>query len=148
MGDKTPDYPVVIRGSALGEFLYPEPAERRPGDIVRWWESRRLPFNFIVGGSGLIALGLGALASILPPNPHGLVFSWTPILVYGVLANVCYSLGPATELALEKIWGHRVLPAGPWLFRSGVMFSIGLTLVLPAILLTIGWILRVIGSIF
>jgi hypothetical protein len=147
-GDNTSEYPVPTGRSAVVNFLFPEPAERRPGAIVRWWESRRLPFNLIVGGSGLISLGLVALASSIPPNPHGFIFSWAPVVVYGVLANICFSLGPATELALEKLWGRRVLPTGPVLFRSGVMFSVGLTLVLPAILLTIGWILRVIGSIF
>jgi hypothetical protein len=148
MTDSTSEYPVPTGHSAIVDFLFPEAAERRPGAIVRWWEKRRLPFNLIVGSSGFISLGLAALASSLPPSPHGFIFSWAPIIVYGVLANICYTLGPVTELVLEKIWGRRVLPTGPVLFRSGVMFSVGLTLVLPAILLVIGWVLRVLGVIF
>lgn len=147
-GDSSSEYPVPAGHSALVDFLFPEAAERRPGAIVRWWEKRRLPYNLIVGGSGFTAMGLVALASSLPPNPHGFVFSWAPIIVYGVLANICYTLGPATELVLEKLWGRRVLPAGPVLFRSGVMFSVGLTLVIPMILIVIDWVLRVLGAVF
>lgn len=147
-GDGTSEYPVLTGHSALVDFLFPEPAERRPGAIIRWWEKRRLPYNLIVGGSGLISMGLYALAATIPPGPSGVIFAWAPIIAYGVLANVCYTLGPATELLLEKIWGRRVLPTGPVLFRSGLMFSVGLTLVLPTILLVIGLVLRVLGVIF
>jgi hypothetical protein len=140
MSGQDPRFPVPIGGTAVGDLLYPEPAERRPGAIVRWWERRRLPFNLIVGGSGLLTLGAATIFSVLPPQPPGIrVFPWVGVLIYGLLANVCYSLGPATEIAL---------PAGPTLFRNGLVFSVGLTLVLPMILFTIGWIIRIIGVAF
>ena len=72
---------------------------------------------------------------------------WLPILVFGVMANVCYLLGPTAELLIEKLWGPKVLPTGPTLFRMGLTFSVGLAL-FPALLTTIGWVLRIVFSIF
>ncbi len=36
----------------LTEFLFPAPARRSVSGIVRWWESRRLAYNVLVGGAG------------------------------------------------------------------------------------------------
>jgi hypothetical protein len=63
------------------------------------------------------------------------------IPVYGVLANVCYLLGPAAEITLLGVWGRSLLPPGPALFRMGLTFSVGLTL-LPVILAMIGYLVR------
>jgi hypothetical protein len=41
-----------------------------------------------------------------------------------------------------------MLPVGPVLFRQGVLFSVGLTFVLPTIILTIGAIAKMLGWIF
>jgi len=129
--------------SALGEFLYPVPAERRAGAIIRWWESRRLHFNLIVGGSGAISLGVIALFQSLPPLSQGFAFPLFGIGMYALLANFCYSLGPATEIVLEKMGRGRLLPTGPLLFRAGLTFTIGLTLVLPTILMAMGYVFRI-----
>jgi len=132
----------------LADFLYPVPAERRAGAIIRWWESRRIPFNLIVGGSGVVSLSFIALMSMLPPNAHGFTFPFIPIVAYAILANLCYSLGPAVEVSVEKLSGGSILPTGPLLLRAGLTFSVGLTLVLPMILVVIGWIVRVLGLAF
>jgi hypothetical protein len=139
------DSPVPPR--TIADFLYPVPAARRPGAIIRWWEARRIPFNLIVGASGVVSLGIISLISILPPSAHGFSIPFLAIVVYGVLANLCYSLGPTVELTVEKLSGGRVLPTGPLLLRAGLTFSVGLTLVLPVILVVIGWIVRVIGLV-
>lgn len=137
--------PIPVGDTALGDFLYPDPAERRPGAIIRWWERRRIPFNVIVGGSGLVTIGLASLFTLLPPQPPGIVaFPWVGVLAYGVLANLCYTLGPAAELLVDRLFGDRVLPIGPLLFRAGLTLSIGLTVVVPTILLTIAWVIRII----
>ena len=31
--------------------------------------------------------------------------------MFGVMANVCFLLGPAIEIALQKLWGEKLLPA-------------------------------------
>ena len=97
---------------------------------------------------GLVTLGIGAVLSSLRPSAQGFHFPLIPIVVYGVLANLCYSLGSATEISIEKLGGGKVLPTGPLLLRAGLTFSVGLTLVLPVILLVIGWIVRVLGVVF
>jgi hypothetical protein len=146
METDSPTEVMIPGGSALGSFLYSKPAERHAGAIIRWWEARRLPYNLILGGAGAVSLGVVALVAALPPGGGLIGLPLIPIAVYGVLANVCYSLGPAVELALEKVWGRRLLPAGPLLFRAGLTFAVGLTL-LPIILVTIGYLMRIIGVI-
>lgn len=72
---------------------------------------------------------------------------WQPIVAFGVLANVCYSLGPLVELSIQRLWGRTVLPVGPSLFRMGLTFSVGLAF-LPALIITILSIARVVALIF
>ena len=55
------------------------------------------------------------------------------VLAFGVMANVCYFLGPVAEIAFFRIWGRRALPTGPTLFRMGLTFSVGLAL-LPTLI--------------
>lgn len=137
--------------SALTEFLFPAPARRSVGAIVGWWESRRLKYNLIVGGAGVTSLAMMRVISLLPPGarplPHPfLEIVWRPVLVFAVLANVCYTLGAAVEVATSKLWGRQVLPVGPSLFRMGLTFSVGLAL-LPTLLMVFGWIIRIVSAI-
>ena len=132
--------------TALTEFLFPAPAPRRFGSILGWWEKRRLPFNLIVGSAGLVTLGVTQGLMWIFPGPMEWV-PWQPVVVYGALANVCYLFGPAVELAIEKLWGGRVLPTGPALFRMGLTFSVGLTL-FPALLFMIFAVVRVVLFLF
>lgn len=134
--------------SALTEFLFPAPARRTVGSIVGWWESRRLKYNAIVGGAGVLSVGISTVIAHLPPlhTDVGLLPPWQPIVVFGVLANVCYFLGPAVEVAVEKLWGRQVLPVGPSLFRMGLTFSVGLAF-LPTLLLLFHWIWRIVYAV-
>jgi hypothetical protein len=134
-------------GSALVDFLYPSPAPRTGWGILKWWEARRLKYNAIVGASGLVSLGAFRLLMALPPDPFHVVFTPLPILMFGVLANVCFLLGPSAELAIEKLSGGKILPTGPALFRMGLTFSVGLAL-LPTLLAGMSWILRVLSWVF
>ena len=63
-----------------------------------------------------------------------------------MLANVCYTFGWAIEAAAQRLWGDRCPPLGPALFRQGVAFSVGLTL-LPILLGSFAWVVKVIGFI-
>ena len=117
--------------SAFVHFFYPLPAPRRTaGAVILWWESRRLPFNLIVGAAGCATIALTTLLLALPGNFPGPppLFLLAGSLVYGFLANVCYSLGPLTELLMYRLWGPDAPRAGPVLFRQGLIFSVGLTL--------------------
>ena len=119
--------------SALVEVLYPLPDVRRtPLSLLGWWESRRLAYNQVVGTAGLVTL---AVAGTIGPE-GGMPLSVMPqvALAYGLAANVCYSMGWALELLAQMIWGRQAPRVGPLLFRQGLIFSVGLTL-LPVLLM-------------
>ena len=130
--------------SALTRLLFPAPAEvRTTASIFRWWESRRLKFNAVVGGAGLVTLAAVKLIALLPPLSTNMpVFFWPGILAYGVFANLCYSLGFLTEAAMQRAWHDETPRVGPALFRQGLVFSVGLTL-FPIALMGINWAIQV-----
>jgi hypothetical protein len=134
--------------SALTEFLFPAPAKRTAGAIIGWWEKRRLAYNVAVGSSGVISIGISWLLHALPPSaPSFGLMPWQPIVVFGVLANVFYLLGPVSEFAIEKLWGREVLPTGPVLYRMGLTFALGLTMI-PVLMSSVYWVARVVMAIF
>jgi len=135
--------PEEVGRGGLTDFLYPTPAPRNPWGIVKWWESRRLKYNLIVGASGFVSLGIFSLLMLLPPSPHNLIWGWAPIIAFGTLANICYFLGPLAETAIEKLSRGKILPTGPALFRMGLTFSVGLTL-LPTLMAGMDWVIRII----
>lgn len=114
--------------NALTEFLFPAPASRSTPAIIVWWERRRPAYNAWVGAAGLVSLGTVGFFNTLTGGdgmfPQALILA----AVFGGMANLCYCLGPAAEILFEKLWGRRVLPAGPMLYRMGLTFSVGLAL--------------------
>lgn len=74
--------------------------------VIFWWEARRIPFNL-----ALLAVGLSSLIvmevlmdRVIPAGedaiePFALLFG---VLIYGVMANVCYTLGWIVELLTRK----------------------------------------------
>lgn len=135
--------------SQLVEVLYPLPDIRRtPLSLLRWWETRRLAYNKAVGAAGLVTLAGASLISALPPHTMGLELPGMLIgsVVYAFLANACYSLGWVAELAAQKLWGRRTPDIGPLLFRQGLIFSVGLTL-LPLLLLSVIWMIQVVVAV-
>jgi len=127
-------------------FFTPVYFPRSRWTVLAWWESRRPLYNAAVGLTGLATLGAVLTFAVLPPRPIAETLAWDPILrlvvVYGVMANLCYSLGAPVDLLLRQLFGQRAGAAGPVLFRYGFVFSLGLTL-LPIPLAAIGWVLRV-----
>src|SRR5256885_2293860 len=98
-------------------------------------------FSLCVGSTGLLSLGLATLIGHLPPHPGGFPAPWRVVLVYGVMANLCYTLGALADLTLRRALGERAPAVGPVLFRYGFVFSLGLTL-LPIPLAALGWLVR------
>ena len=134
--------------TALTEFLFPAPAKRSAGAIVRWWERRRLAYNAAVGAAGLFSLSAVTLVSMLPPSRLGSMPGeiWIPVAIFAVGANLCYFIGPTVEILIEKLFGREVMPTGPALFRMGLTFSVGLAL-FPTLLVLIGWVIRIVLAI-
>jgi hypothetical protein len=110
--------------------------------VLGWWEARRPLFNLWVGGAGLMSLGIVTILTHLPPRPLAFAVPWRVVLAYGILANLCYTLGPVTDILLRRMLGPRAPAIGPVLFRYGFVFSVGLT-VLPVLLAGLGWLARV-----
>ena len=106
-------------------------------EILGWWEMRRIPYNLVVGGVGVVSCGVilavAAIASELFDEPLGLpdppIIAVFGILAYGVAANVCYSGGWIAEWLVRKVWRERAGAFGEISFALGVLFSILLTLV-------------------
>ena len=127
----------------LQKLLFEPTLVRSPGSVVAWWESRRLPYNLIVGITGLgtliyvnaLELIMGHGMFLPRPGPDGPQEVWA-IVAYAVMANVCYTLGPVIEKVVERWLKRPLYGLGPALFRHGLVFSIGLTL-LPAVLVTL-----------
>ena len=65
------------------------------------------------------------------------------VVLYGVAANVCYSFGFMFELLLDRLWGDEISPVGPTIFRHGLVFSVGLTL-LPIGLAWVGYLVTLV----
>lgn len=71
--------------------------DQRILEMVRWWEIRRIPYNIIVGLSGLLSS-----FAILSQHPS---IKWTEILwyaalPYGLFANVAYLAGWVIEILI------------------------------------------------
>jgi hypothetical protein len=129
-------------GSGLVRFLYPAPAERKVGKIIRWWEKRRLAYNVVVAGCVTGTAFLGLLT--LNPPSEVLLALLAPGLPFLVMANVCYTLGWMVESLLHKIWGRSLLPVGPALFRAGLTLAVGVAFVIPTIILMIAFVVRLV----
>jgi hypothetical protein len=130
--------------SRLVAVLFPEPTLRRsPLALVRWWESRRLTFNVVVGATGLVTMSVLVVGVFLPMGIPFTELPWRAVIAYGVAANVCYSFGWIAESALERWLGRETYGAGPALFRHGLVFSTGLTL-FPVVMAGLFWLQKVV----
>ena len=137
--------------SRLVHVLFPEPTlVRSPVALIRWWESRRLIFNAVVGATGLVTMSVLAIGVFLPMGIPFTELPWGAVIAYGVAANVCYSFGWMVESALERWLGRETYGAGPALFRHGLVFSVGLTL-FPVVMAGVFWlekVVRWVGHLF
>jgi type IV secretory pathway VirB3-like protein len=113
-----------------------------PWDAIAWWEMRRIPFNIVVGLTGAVGgallLGIGSL--LVKPGEDVIepmaIFVAVPL--YAVAANVCYTLGWASELLWT--WGDTSKTAHlrARIFWLGLALSVAVTL-LPVALVLAAW---------
>jgi len=105
-------------------------------EIIWWWEARRIPFNIIVGVTGVVssvailiiaAVGERAMpnAQVLPDPP---IFLLVPVILFGVMANVCYTGGWIVELLVKYAWPAEPNGFGTLSFTLGVVFAVLVTL--------------------
>ena len=101
------------------------------GQVILWWELRRLVYNAV-----LLVIGVGTLTGyewlmtkMIPLGedviePMGLV---VVVVVYGAMANLCYTLGWVVELRRRKTDPVIARRSGWRMFRAGLLFSCVLT---------------------
>jgi hypothetical protein len=131
--------------SAIAKFFFRPPySTQTTWSVVRWWESRRLAYNLAVGTAGVLSLAVIAVLDALPPAPRLPGIPWGFILVYGLLANLFFCLGPTVDALVCRRWGPNFGAVGPTLFRYGFAFAVGLSL-LPIPIAVFGWALRFLG---
>jgi hypothetical protein len=117
-----------------------------PGAVILWWELRRVPYNVIVGATGIATCGIflctAVVCDALIGVPIGMSDGMGNVLIllaipaYGVAANLGYTAGWAAELLVVFLAGRRPRHFAPTLFTLGTLFSIALTL-LPAVLIVL-----------
>jgi hypothetical protein len=123
-----PHWRELLSGEARGSSV---------GDIWRWWESRRVPYNLLVGIVGFVSWWLVLIAgsaAVKPgvdfEEPVGM-FLGPPI--YAILANICYTFGPIANLVVAR---NKPIKR---LFQVGLFFSLAIT-AMPGIWAVYCWV--------
>ncbi len=127
-----------------------------PLAVIKWWEARRIPYNAIVGVTGFCTIVIFFVTALISdwlinepiglPEGFGILFAMFGVLAYGIMANVCFTLGWICELLLRN-WGVKLASwIMPLAFALGVIFSVILTM-LPAILIVIIAAVAIIGRL-
>jgi hypothetical protein len=114
-------------------------------NIILWWEARRLPFNAIVGLagvlSGLLILGNAFITERVLGEPIGLpnppLFALIAVIAYSIMANICFTGGWIAKLISRRVWGDRVDAFGEVALALGTIFSVLLTLLPAALIVSI-----------
>lgn len=122
---------------------------------IGWWETRRIPFNLMVGGAGVVScivIGIVGLGSALLFNsdfgmPDPPLFAVFAIILYAVMANVCFTGGWVSELIVRKVWPKEADRFATLSFSFGLVFSLLLTIA-PAIVVGAGGTFGIIRYIF
>jgi hypothetical protein len=128
--------PPPRTGTLVERYLFsPLYAPGSAWTVLRWWERRRPFYNVVVGTAGLLTVAMAHLGALLAPGPQGPPLPF--IVVYAVAANLFYSLGTPLDLVLRRRLKEQAGPVAQAMFRYGLAFSLGLTLLpIPLILLS------------
>lgn len=111
-------------------------AATTPMAVIKWWELRRIPYNLVVATTGIVTCVIVLLEDAMAANvtgafmafPNPPVIGVIAIILYGLMANVCYTGGWITELLVRAIWRERAGDFGPITFALGFLLSVLLTL--------------------
>ena len=118
----------------------------RAWDVVGWWESRRIPYNLIVGAAGIASAIVMLITGFVTEHvigeaigvPGSPLFAIVAVIVYGLMANICFTGGWILELLSRHIWGTRPEAFGEIAFTWGLLCSVLLTLVPAALTVVVG----------
>ena len=115
---------------------------KQPWDSIAWWEVRRIPYNLAVAAAGTVTviavIGIGSVFVRTGEDviePLGLLAGG---VVFGILANLLYTLGWISELLWSGGDTARTESLCPRVFWLGLIGSVLLTLA-PAVLMPLLW---------
>jgi hypothetical protein len=111
--------------------------------VIGWWESRRIPYNLVVGLAGIFSSAVIVTIGLVGyfffhsefPAPTGLTL--LAVIICAIIANLCYTGGWVTELIVRKAWPDEADRFAVLSFSLGLAFSVLLTL-LPGLLAGVG----------
>jgi len=134
--------------TSLRFFSRGEPL-RSAWQVIGWWEARRVPYNLIVGATGVVTCAIILVTSLVAETylgePIGMpdppIFAVFAVLFYAIMANLCFTGGWVVEIVVTRVWGEEAQSFGPISFTLGLVFSVALTLA-PAILVVGAMVLR------
>jgi hypothetical protein len=113
-----------------------------PWDSIAWWEVRRIPYNLAIAAAGTVTviavIGIGGMFAKPGEDviePLGLLAGG---VVFGILANLLYTLGWISELLWSGGDTARSESLRPRVFWLGLIGSVLLTLA-PAVLVPLLW---------
>lgn len=112
-------------------------------DVIAWWESRRIPYNLIVGTTGILSSLVTLITAFVTGHVVGdgfgsPLFVVFAVIIYGVMANICFTGGWLLELLSRRLWGTRAEAFGEIAFTWGTLCSVLLTLVPAAVIVVVG----------
>ena len=109
------------------------------GQVIAWWELRRVPYNLIVGGFGLVSLLLFFLLVTLSHRLAPGEDAVEPLALFAapIAINIAYTAGWVTELIARKIMRESWF-VGPALLRTGMLFSL-VVIALPTVIWFFIW---------
>ncbi len=124
------DHGVKSEAKRIASWLFSSPNHPdSPHDVIAWWETRRLPFNLIIGAYGAVCLVIYfvALTTSGHLGPGEDAIEPLALIAAPFVANALYTLGWIVELTYRSI-EHGVSPRfGPRLFKLGL--TLGLFLI-------------------
>jgi NhaP-type Na+/H+ or K+/H+ antiporter len=102
------------------------------GAVLLWWETRSLAYNIVVGLTGIVTIGLLIANSLIRSDRCGIpdppLFALLLIISYGVMANICYTLGAFAEIVARVTMGKEsASKLGRTSFIVGLALSVILT---------------------
>ncbi len=113
----------------IARFFHAPDGNRSNLQTILWWESRRIPYNFFVGTTGIGSLLLFFMfitkTGTLAPGEDAI----EPMALFAapILINVFYTFGWIVELALKYFLGIKHT-YGPKLLKAGFGFSFAVVL--------------------
>ena len=122
------------------EWMFRSESRATRREVFRWWEARRPNYNVMLLIIGIVTWVLVLVAGSQAVKPgedfeEPIMMIVGPFL-YGILANLCYTLGPIFDVTF-----YRGRPRVQ-LFKAGLIFSLTLT-ALPGIWAVTAWLITI-----